>query len=121
MVVQVFMEYEIWKGCPSRSDMSGTGIVKGMQRCSDPRSRISQTALSPEKESADALARACKANTRYIGPHWTTTPENEVAKSTDACQTHCKGRRSCTKLLRTVTLRKKGGNWGSVVLRDLHR
>ena len=39
--------------------MPGTGIVKGVRRCSSPRSGIGQTALSPEKGSADAHARAC--------------------------------------------------------------
>ena len=57
-----------------------------------------------------------EADTRYVGPHWTTTLGNEVAKSVDACWTRCEGRRSCTELLETVTLRKKRGNWGSVVL-----
>ena len=62
---------------------------------------------------AHALA---EADTRYVGPHWTTTLGNEEAKSADTCRTRCEGRRSCTELLETETLRKKGGNWGSVVL-----
>ena len=57
-----------------------------------------------------------EANNQYVGPHWTTTLGNKIAKSADVCRTHCKGRRSCTELFGTVTLRKKGGNWGSVVL-----
>ena len=57
-----------------------------------------------------------EADNRYVGLHWTTTLRNGVAKSTDTCRTCCEGRRSCTKLLETETLRKKGGNWGSVVL-----
>ena len=57
-----------------------------------------------------------EANNRYVGLHWTTTLGNEVAKSANASRTHCGGRRSCTKLLKTETLRKKGENWGSVVL-----
>ena len=62
---------------------------------------------------AHALA---EADTQYVGPHWTTTLGNKEAKSADACRTRCEGRRSCTELLETVTLRRKGGNWGSVVL-----
>ena len=61
---------------------------------------------------AHALA---EADTRYVGPHWTTTLGNKEAKSADTCRTRCEGR-SCTELLETETLRKKGGNWGSVVL-----
>ena len=57
-----------------------------------------------------------EADNQYVGLHWTTTLGNEVAKSADVCWTRCEGRRSCTELLGTVTLRKKGGNWGSVVL-----
>ena len=57
-----------------------------------------------------------EADNRYVGPHWTTTLGNGVAKSANACGTRCEGRRSCTELLETETLRKKGGNWGSVVL-----
>ena len=57
-----------------------------------------------------------EADTRYVGLHWITTLGNEIAKSANACWTCCEGRRSCTELLGTVTLRKKGGNWGSVVL-----
>ena len=50
----------------------------------------------------------------YVGPHWTTTPRYKLAKAADACGTHCKGgRKSCTELLETDTLRRKGGNWGS--------
>ena len=49
-----------------------------------------------------------EADTRYVGPHWTTTLGNEEAKSADTCRTRCEGRRSCTELLETVTLRKKG-------------
>ena len=59
MVAQVFAENGILKGCPSRSNTPGTGITKGAQRCSGPGSGISWTALSPEKGSADAHARAC--------------------------------------------------------------
>ena len=59
MVAQVFADNGIQKGCPSKSDTPGTGIVKGAQRCSGPRSGIGQTALSLEKGSVDARARAC--------------------------------------------------------------
>ena len=64
MVAQVFAEDGIQKGCPSRSNTPGTGIVKGARRRSGPGSGIGWTALSPEKESADARARACGG--RYL-------------------------------------------------------
>ena len=60
MVAQVFVENKNRKGCPSRFDTPGTGIVKGVWKCSSPGSRIGQTALSPEKGSADAHACACR-------------------------------------------------------------
>ena len=63
MNAQVFAEYEIRKGCLSRSDTSGTGIIKGARRCSGPGSGIGRTALSLEKGSADA--RACACGGRY--------------------------------------------------------
>ena len=53
------------------------------------------------------------SDNRYVGPHWTTTPGYEVAKAADACGTCCEGRKSCTELLETETLRKEGGKLGS--------
>ena len=53
-----------------------------------------------------------EADTWYVGPHWTTTLGNKIAKFANTCWIHCEGRRSCTELLETETLRKKGGNWG---------
>ena len=59
IIAQVFADNENHKGCPSRSDMPETETAKGAQRCSSPGSGIGQTALSPEKRSTDARARAC--------------------------------------------------------------
>ena len=57
IVVQVFAKYNNQKGFLFRPNTFKTGIAKGVQRCSSPGSKISQTALSSEKRSADVAAR----------------------------------------------------------------
>ena len=37
---------------------------------------------------------------RYVGPHWTTTLGEEVAKAAGVCGTRCEGRKSYTELFR---------------------